>query len=361
MIRVLLVDDSPTSRKLLRHILVADHDVEVVAEAQNGAEAVQKTKSLHPNVVLMDIHMPVLDGLEATREIMCDAPTPIVLVSASTRVHEVETAMQSLDAGALTLLLKPTAPDAPDFERLSHSLVETVKAMSDVKVIRRLRHLQTPRVTSPEQPPQRTREAATTSKLPIAICAIATSTGGPPALHRILSELPKEFPAPIVIVQHIAAGFASGLVNWLNSAISLPVKLATHGEALEAGTVYFAPENQHLGVTPNGKVELSDAAPISGFRPSATHLFRSVGQSYRSRALAIILTGMGRDGVDGLHTVHKQGGSIIAQDESTSVVFGMPGTTIAEIPSAEVVPLEAIASKILARCRISGSAGFNFQ
>ncbi len=347
MIRVLVVDDSATSRQLLRHILSADHELQVVGEAKDGAEAVKQTKSLRPHVVLMDIHMPVLDGLQATREIMFDVPTPIVLISASTMVHEVATAVESLAAGALTLLLKPSSPETAEFDRDCRILIETIKAMSDVKVIRRLRHMQT---RSPIAPAVAPRSAPHVPQSSIGICAIATSTGGPPALQKILSGLPADFPVPILIVQHIAVGFTLGLLNWLKTVSPLAVKIASPGETLSDGTVYLAPENRHLGVTSRGTIILSDDPPIAGFRPSGTHLFCSVAESYRQRALAIILTGMGRDGVDGLRAIHKHGGTIFAQDEATSVVFGMPGAAIAEQLSDRVLPIDSFSAAILERC-----------
>ena len=347
MIRVLVVDDSATSRQLLRHILSADHELQVVGEAKNGAEAVKQTKSLRPNVVLMDIHMPVLDGLQATREIMFDTPTPIVLISASTMVHETATAMESLAAGALTLLLKPAGPETAEFDRDCRTLIETVKAMSDVKVIRRLRHMQPGSPVASAVAPHSAPHAPQSS---IGICAIAASTGGPPALQKVLSGLPADFSVPILIVQHIAVGFTLGLVNWLKTVSPLPVKLAESDEKMMAGTVYLAPENQHLGVTSRGTIFLSNDPPLAGFRPSATHLFHSVAEAYRKRALAIILTGMGRDGVDGLRDVRKNGGTIIAQDEATSVVFGMPGCAIAEHLPDLVLPMESISAAIFERC-----------
>lgn len=341
MIRVLITDDSATSRQLLCHILRSASDIQVVGEATNGAEAVRMAGTLRPNLILMDIHMPVMDGLVATREIMMHSPTPIVLVSASTMVHETETAMQALRAGALTLLLKPAGPAAANYERSCQELIETVRAMSDVKVVRHHRPYSARE--------RRTQKTTHPTHSPISICAVATSTGGPPALLKLFSGLAADFPVPIVVVQHIATGFTEGLAKWLDGSLALTVKVAEMGERLSPGTIYLAREDYHLGVTRVGTALLSKAATIEGFRPSATYLFRSVAEAYGNRTLALILTGMGHDGVEGLHSVRKAGGTIFAQDEASCVVFGMPGAAVAEGLADQVLPIDRMAKAILGR------------
>lgn len=347
MIRVLITDDSATSRQLLSHILSSAADIQVVGEAMNGQEAVRMAGTLRPNLILMDIHMPVMDGLVATREIMMHSPTPIVLISASTMVHETETAMQALRAGALTLLLKPAGPAAPNHERSCQELIETVRAMSDVKVVRHHRPY------SPLE--RRSLKSNPTTHPPISICAVATSTGGPPALQKLFSGLAADFPVPIVVVQHIATGFTEGLAKWLDGSLALTVKVAEMGERLRPGTIYLAREDYHLGVTRDGTALLSKAATIEGFRPSATYLFRSVAEAYGNRTLALILTGMGRDGVEGLCAVRKVGGTIFAQDEASCVVYGMPGAAVAEGLVDQIVPLDRMAKAILAQTSTIGS------
>lgn len=341
MIRVLITDDSATARQLLSFILSSASDIQVVGEAVNGEEAVRMASTLRPNLILMDIHMPVMDGLAATQEIMMHTPTPIVIVSASTMVHETETAMLSLRAGALTLLLKPAGPAAPDHERSCRELIDTVRAMSDVKVVRHHRPYSAPE--------RRLLKARPVAHSPISICAVATSTGGPPALQKLFSGLPADFPVPILVVQHIATGFTEGLAKWLDNSLALTVKVAEMGERLRPGTIYVAREDFHLGIARDGTALLSKAPVIEGFRPSATFLFRSVAEVYGNRTLALILTGMGHDGVEGLRDIRKAGGTIFAQDEASCVVFGMPRAAVSENLPDQILPLDRMATAILAR------------
>lgn len=335
MIRVLVADDSHTARALLVEILRSDPGVQVVGEAADGVEAVEMTCRLRPDVVTMDIRMPKLDGFEATRRIMVEAPTPIVIVTGSMDVREVETSMHALKAGALTILAKPAGPESPEFEAEAKRFVATVKAMSAVKVVRRW----------PERAPAacpRTQEAGRAG-----VVAIAASTGGPAALARILSELPGDFPLPILVVQHIASGFVEGFAAWLNTAGGLRVKVAEHGEPLAPRTVYLAPDDGHLGIAPGrNTIVVSRTGPIGGFRPSATYLFESVAKAFGAAAISVVLTGMGRDGVEGLRAMRAAGARVIAQDQETCVVFGMPGAAIESGVVDVTLPLGAIALRL---------------
>lgn len=319
MPRVLVVDDSSTARQLLISILQENSEIEIVGQAATGAEGVRLAERLRPDLVTMDVHMPVMNGLEATREIMARCPTPIVIVSETSRIRDAEWAMQALQAGAITLLLKPTGPSSPGHAAACQELVETVVAMAGVKVVRR--RVRMPAKAGAEEGPAR----SATTALRTRCVGIAASTGGPPAILRTLANLPAEFDAPVLIVQHIAATFTEGFAKWLNGEIGQTVKVAENREPLAERCVYIAPEDRHLGVTREGRVELSTAEPIGGFRPSATFLFESLGRAFRSRAVGVILTGMGCDGVDGLRSLRQQGGYVIAQDEATCVVHGMPG------------------------------------
>ena len=234
MLRVLVVDDSPTAQQCLVQILGADPDIQVVGVAQNGKEGVQLTHELQPDLVTMDIQMPIMNGIEATEEIMITSPRPIVIVSMSTLASDAEKAMRALRAGALTVISKPRGPSSREFQRAAKQLVETLKIMANVKVIQRRR-------TSALQPTI-TSNVAQPSPV-VELIAIVASTGGPPVLRTVLAELPAEFAVPILVVQHLAAGFIGGLVSWLDSLISLRVKLAESGEPLTAGTVYMAPDD----------------------------------------------------------------------------------------------------------------------
>lgn len=344
MIRVLVADDSPTARALLVQILSSDPEIRVVGEARNGVEAVEMTRRIKPDLVTMDVHMPQMDGLEATREIMATAPTPIVIVTGSTQAREVESSMATLRLGALDVLVKPPSPDAPGFEAAARDLVAMVKAMAQVKVVR---HWRPSSPAVPKAPPSRPtapgRVRAGSEPSHRQVVAVATSTGGPGALHKLLLGLPPDFGFPIVAVQHITPGFTAGLAAWLGSVCPVRVKVAQEGEVLRPGTAYLAPDDCHLGVSIRGAVALSDAPPVGGFRPSGTFLFESVARAYGGTAVAVILTGMGDDGVEGLRAVRRAGGLIVAQDEATSVIFGMPGAAIAAGLADAVLPIGAIA------------------
>jgi len=319
MIRVLLAEDSLTQRQLLVEILNADPEICVVGEAKNGAEGVSLARTLRPDVIVMDVHMPVMDGLAATKEIMVEVPTPIVLVSSSSSSLGVELALNAMRAGALLVVEKPDKPAAPDFHVRREQLVRMAKAMSQVKVVRH-----TAQQPSQAAPPP----TLAVGRTPIRLVAIAASTGGPAVLQRILGDLPRDFAVPVLVVQHIAAGFVQGLADWLNGSSLHPVKVAEHGEPLRPRVVYLAPDDRHLGVKAPGLIELSAAPTVNGFRPSGTHLFESTARLYGPALAAVILTGMGRDGVEGLKAVRAAGGTILAQDEASSVVFGMPGEAI---------------------------------
>ena len=338
MIRVLIAEDSAAARELLAGILSSDPEIEVVGQATNGNEAVDLTQRLHPDLVTMDIHMPHMDGLLATKEIMITAPTPIVIVTASHSARDVEVSMNALHAGALDVLDKPRGPGSEGFDASVQKLISTLKAMARVKVVRHVRQAKASDATVlPRSASQRK-----------SVVAIAVSTGGPAALQRVFERLPAQFTLPILVVQHIATGFVPGLVKWLSVVSDLTVKVAEEGETLAPRSVYFAPDGRHIAVSSRGTIDLQTTPPRGGFRPSGTVLFESVANAYGSEVIAVIMTGMGEDGVEGLRAVRKKGGHIIAQDEKTSVVFGMPGAAIAAQVVDQVVPLDNIASHLVA-------------
>jgi two-component system, chemotaxis family, protein-glutamate methylesterase/glutaminase len=343
MIRVLVAEDSATVRELLVELMRSDPEIQVIGEAKNGVEAVAMTKRLHPDLVTMDIRMPLMDGFEATKQIMVEAPTPIVIVSASVDPHDVEVSMHALRVGALTLIGKPEGPSSPDFAEHSRRFLSVVKSMAQVRVVRRWAEPSSrPAATSParSEPGPRAR-----------IVAIAASTGGPAALSQVLSGLPGDLPVPVLVVQHIAQGFLAGFAAWLNTNVSLRVKVAVSGEAPQPHTIYLPPDDRHLGLARDGSLLASSAPPVGGFRPSATFLFESVAAVHGAATLAVVLTGMGQDGLEGLRAVHQAGGQILAQDENTSVVFGMPGAAArAGLPDA-VLPLKDIGARVLRSLR----------
>lgn len=338
MIRTIVVDDSATVRQLLVEILDSDPEITIVATAANGAEAVALVDKHTPDLVVMDIHMPVLDGLEATREIMVRAPTPILIVSSAASQRQLELSLSAMQAGALLVLPKPEHPGSKQFPELRDQLVSMAKAMARVKVVRRWgsksRAIALP-ARSRQDPDAATR-----------LVAIAASTGGPATLRRILTDLPHDFNAPILVVQHIARGFVAGFAEWLDKGCKLRVKVAEDGEPLAAQVVYIAPDDQHLGINSQGRVVLADAPPIGGFRPSATHLFESVARAAGSAAAAVVLTGMGNDGLDGLRSLYAAGGRVLAQDRTSSVIYGMAQEAVRHELVDMILPLDSIAARL---------------
>jgi two-component system chemotaxis response regulator CheB len=337
VIRILVAEDSPTIRALLVAILESDPELRVVGQATNGREAVGMALDLRPDLITMDVHMPVMDGLEATKEIMVQVPTPILVVSSTSSQSQIELSLSAQRAGALMVVPTPRNPLAPDYAQHRDRLVAMVKAMARVKVVRRW---STPHASPPPAP---ARLGSGSPRL----VAIGASTGGPAALLEILSALPPNFPVPVVVVQHIAEGFVTGLAQWLTANCSVHVKIAEHDERLLPRTVYLAPDDRHLGVSSGLRALLSGAPAIGGFRPSATFLFQSAAAICGKSLLSVILTGMGRDGVAGLHAARHAGGRVIAQDEATSAVYGMPREAIAEGVVDLVLPLQEIAPRIV--------------
>lgn len=339
-LRVLVAEDSPVARQLIVCILNGDPELQVVGQAKDGLEAVELTARLRPDVIVMDVTMPAMDGLEATRTIMAHTPTPIVLVSASYEPDDVNRSFEALEAGALHLLPKPSGPGAPSFADDAAELTTTAKLMADVKLVRRTRSAQA----------SRARRALGTPGRRAKVVAIASSTGGPAALATILGSLPADMPAPILVVQHITIGFHQGLADWLDSVSPLSVRLAQDGQPLRGGEVLIAPPDAHLGVTTPATVALNPGSPIGGHRPSATHLFRTVAEAFGDGALGVVLTGMGDDGVAGLRPLKAAMGRVFAQDEATSVVFGMPREAIAGDVVDHVLPLDQMANAIAGAC-----------
>lgn|SRR5574337_598755 len=337
MIRVLVVEDSAVTREYLVYLLRQDPAIEVVGNAWNGLEAVEQTERLKPDVILMDVHMPGMNGYEATRQIMARQPTPIVMVSASLMRDEVIMTFQALEAGALTILEKPVGPGHPDAVEAARRLLEMLKLMAEVKVIRRRPLPESPVVSVP---------TSAVSDRKVRLIAVGASTGGPQVLATLLSGLPADLAASILVVQHIALGFLPGMVEWLGQGTRLTVKLAEPAESVRPGTVYLAPDGVQMGIARDGRIRLMKEPGEEGFCPSASYLFHSVAESYGPSACGILLTGMGRDGAVGLKRLRAAGGVTIAQDEASSVVFGMPAEAIRLGAAEYVLSPEQIAATI---------------
>lgn len=342
-LRVLVVEDSATVRALLVSMLASDPEIVVVGEATNGLDAVREAVRLAPDVITMDVQMPGLDGLAATKEIMAEAPTPIIIVSSTANQRAVALSLDATQAGALMVLPKPEGPLTPGFEEYRAQLVRMVKAMAGVKVVRRWPSRQRRTPTFPLE---------ATAATPVRLVAIGCSTGGPAALRAILGALPGDFPVPVAIVQHMARGFVAGLATWLDGACALRVRVVGDGERLLPGIAYLAADDRHLGVTVDPRdgfavrARLEELPPVSGFRPSASYLFGSAARTLGSAVAAVILTGMGRDGVDGLLDLRQAGAAVLAQDEASSVVYGMAREAVLAGAVSETLALDAIAPRL---------------
>lgn len=342
MIKVLVVEDSPVVREFLVHILGSDPDIQVIGTANDGEEALEAVRRTQPNVITMDIHMPKMNGLEATRRIMETHPTPIVIVSGSQDPREVATTFQAMEAGALAVLSRPAGIGHPDHEASARELVQTVKLMSEVKVVRRW-----PRGRREAAVPRPGETGLKRALAKVRVVAIGASTGGPPVLHTILAALPKDFPAPVLIVQHMAAGFIRGFADWLSQSSCLPVHLATHGEYILPGHIYLAPDECQMKVERGGRIVLTRDPPENGLRPSVSYLFRAVADVYGGDAVAGLLTGMGRDGAEELKLLREKGAITFAQDKESSVVHGMPGEAIRLDAATLVLPPERITAALM--------------
>ena len=341
MIKVLIVEDSPVVREFLVEILRSEPDIRVVGMANDGEEALDAVRRWRPDVITMDIHMARMDGLEATRRIMETDPTPIVIVSGSTDPREMRTTFDAMEAGALAVLRRPAGIGHPDHEATARDLRQTVKLMAEVKVVRRWA-----RARRDAPPPRPSQTGLVGESAKVRIVAIGASTGGPPALQTILASLPRDFPTPILIVQHMAAGFVQGFVEWLARSSSLPIHLAKNLEVMLSGHVYVAPDARQMKVERGGKIVLTGDEPENGLRPSVSFLFRSIAEVYGGDAVVGLLTGMGRDGAEELRQLKDKGAITFAQDKDSSVVHGMPGEAIKLDAAMLVLPPEKIAAAL---------------
>jgi two-component system chemotaxis response regulator CheB len=352
LIKVLVVDDSAVVREFLVHVLGSDPALKVVGTARDGEEALKVVAAQKPDVVTMDISMPKMNGLEATRLIMERHPTPIVIVSGSLGAEE-EASFRAVEAGALAVLQRPTGVGHPDHEATVGELVRTVKLMSEVKVVKRWPR---PGPTETGYPVPGLVKAEVKGALrQIKLVAIGASTGGPVVLQRILAGLPKNYPAPVLIVQHIAAGFVHGFADWLAQSSGFAIEVATHGARLLPGRAYVAPDGFHMEVAGGGdRIALMKGEPEGGLRPSVDALFRSVARVYGPAAVGVLLTGMGKDGARELGRMKERGAVTVAQDEESSIIHGMPGEAISLNAATHILSPEGIAT-LLTKLTADGS------
>ncbi|MGC3997963.1 MAG: chemotaxis-specific protein-glutamate methyltransferase CheB [Anaeromyxobacter sp.] len=328
-VRVLVADDSELFRELLSTVVAGDPGYEVVAVARDGDQAASLAQRLRPDVITMDLNMPDADGFAGIARIMAETPTPILVLTANPTEA---VGFRALSLGALDILEKPRA-DA-DLEEYGHLLRSRLRLLAGVKVIRHPRGLRERRAAGPRPP------------APLELVVVGASLGGPRALAALLRGLPPTFPVPVAVVQHIADGFTGGLAGWLAQECSLQVVEARDGQTLRPGRVVLAPSGTHLVVT-RGAAHFSDAPPVDTFKPSVTPLFTSAARHYGRRCCGVLLTGMGRDGADGLKLIKDAGGTTLVQDEATSAVFGMPRAAIELGAADRVLPLDEIPRALL--------------
>jgi len=332
-IRVLVVDDSALARGLIIAILSVDSDIEVVGEAEDGLDAIAKVASLKPDIVTMDIEMPVMNGMDAIERIMATHAVPILVV---TSLDDADIGYSAIAKGALDVIRKPdvSLAGARDF-------IDKVKILSKIRVIT---HLKGRLRAIGEKAGQQVLSARTASNR---IVAIAASTGGPQALSVIVAALPKNFPSPVVVAQHIADGFAQGMVEWFSKITMVRVRVAAEGEVVVPGTVYVSPSESHMEINSGRRVVLRERSQKDLHHPSCDALLSSVARVYGSRSIGVILSGMGSDGVMGMKQIKDSGGVTIAQDKETSIVFGMPQSAIASGCIDRILPPEEIGPELV--------------
>jgi len=331
-IKVLVVDDSALMRQFIGDILRSDPRIEVVGTARDGKDCLAQLKSLKPDIVTMDVEMPVMNGLEALEEIMKTTPMPVVMVSSLTQ-EGADTTFKALALGCVDFIGKPSGTISLNIRDVGQELIEKVVAASTAKVIRP--------TASPRTQPRMTAPAAMSTGR-VDIVAIASSTGGPMALNDLVPKLPKNFPVPIVITQHMPKEFTSSFAKRLNDASQIEVVEGFDGLTLKPGRAVIAPGGSHLLVKRRSGAAvcaLSDAPPVLSVKPAANIMFQSVAEQYGGNVLSVILTGMGRDGTDGAIALKKRGAYVIAESQKTCVVYGMPKAAIDAGVVDEVLPL----------------------
>ncbi len=347
-VRVLVVDDSAFMRTALTRTLGSDARIEVIGQARDGQDAVEQVRALRPDVVTMDFNMPRMNGAEAVRAILAERPVPVVMLSAHTVAGAQET-LEALSAGAVDFLTKPDGEVSTDLSGIRDELVKKLLAAARARP-QPGRPPEPPRPSARRPTPTPTRETGErisfvqTMLDPVVVLAV--STGGPSALERVVPALPADFGFGVMVVQHMPAQFTRALAERLDSMSALEVREARSGERMIAGRVLVAPGDRHAIVQRNGMIELSEAPPVNGCRPSADVTLQSAAPVYGPRMAAVIMTGMGRDGALGAAAVRAAGGRVLAQDRETSVVWGMPRAVVEMGLADEVLPLGRIAGRL---------------
>ena len=358
--KVLIVDDSAFMRKVLESIFNADDQLQVAGHAKDGREAVALAESLKPDVITMDINMPHVDGLQATAEIMTTNPRPIVVVSSESRDGAAST-LKALELGAIEFVAKPSSGIDLDMESIKEDLLRKVRMAAKVRVVRTASRLAStvqkagsaPRPTKPE-PSRSASSAGTDQRFPIVV--LAASTGGPATVMRLAPGFTREFPGAVILVQHMPAAFTTQYATQLAEFTGIRVKEAEPNETLQPGTLYICPGGQHLRVTTSGRIQLDGTSGrINGYLPNIDATMESVAAYAGAMSIGAILTGMGNDGANGAKAIKAAGGLVLAQDEATSVIFGMPSEAIKAGAVDQVMGIDdiypAIEKRVIGICR----------
>lgn len=336
-VTVLLVDDSPVALAILKRILSASPDISVVGTARSGKEALELIPKLQPAVVCTDFHMPDMDGLELTRQILARHPRPVLVVSASTQPEDRDNIRKLLDAGAIDVLPKPTVGIDAEYDKMAADLVRKIRVLSGVYVFRR----------GAASVASGAGVAGAAAMRDAKVVVIGASTGGPQAFQEILSRLPAGFPVPVLCVQHIAHGFLDGFITWLRNHTRLDIEIARIGEKPQPGIIYFPAEGNHLELGSQGQFILSGKPPVNGHKPAITVAMLSAVQHYGAATVGVLLSGMGADGVEGMRAIVEAGGVTFAQDQASCTVYGMSAQAVKAGAARYELDPAGIARKLL--------------
>ncbi len=333
--KVLIATDSRELCARLSRLLAKRDAAMVIETARSGKEAQERAVAFRPDTIIIDSALANNSAMTATREIMETCPAPVVVVCDRERCARTRHMFEAADAGAVAVIERPLAEPRNAAENVDRRFVETVILMAEVKVVTRKKRAElSPRPKLPPNLP------------PVPVVAIAASTGGPPVLKAILSGLPRDLPAALLIVQHISEGFLQGMCDWLQQSTGFIVRIPAHGELVSAGHAYLAPDKYHMSLSADGKIILKDDPPENGLRPAASYLFRAVMHRCGASAIAVVLTGMGKDGVEELRMIKQEGGITIAQNQASSTIYGMPGQAVAIDAASYVLNPEQIAAAL---------------